>query len=257
MSEDTYSGRCKHGQMPNHCHLCDRERIAELEKQLEEVNAYADKLADGLPCLPKDIEILRQANTNLAVQLEEARNQIMEMQSRSDYDNGCYYASLEGQRRVDIVKARLEDSEARIQSQKENYDKYFARLVDGLAEADKRIKQMQNEYIEVLHDSTAKHEAELAEANKKIEELNDCDEKLRNENKNIAQECKRLSGEFLKISKYLARAVILLEQCEMASDIELGETKCPCCGNRNYRHDKNCRLRIFLDEMQAIEKDKK
>ena len=32
---DNYRGRCIHGQMPNHCQLCDRERIAELEDELD------------------------------------------------------------------------------------------------------------------------------------------------------------------------------------------------------------------------------
>jgi hypothetical protein len=71
--------------------------VKQLEVKLAEAHAYADKLAQGLPCLPKDVEVLQQANANLAQQLAE--------------------------------------SEARVQSQKENYDKDFARLVGELAEA--------------------------------------------------------------------------------------------------------------------------
>lgn len=35
---------------------------AETQNKLDEMTAYADKLAQGLPCLPKDVEVLREAN---------------------------------------------------------------------------------------------------------------------------------------------------------------------------------------------------
>ncbi len=41
-------------------------KIRELELENAALRAYADKLADGLPCLPKDVENLREANLELA-----------------------------------------------------------------------------------------------------------------------------------------------------------------------------------------------
>lgn len=42
-----------------------------LERELTKANEYADKLAAGLPdgMLPKDVEVLREANLGLAVEL--------------------------------------------------------------------------------------------------------------------------------------------------------------------------------------------
>jgi len=42
------------------------DKVLELEKENASLREYADKLADGLPCLPKDIEVLREANLGLA-----------------------------------------------------------------------------------------------------------------------------------------------------------------------------------------------
>jgi hypothetical protein len=43
-----------------------------------ELSEYADKLAEGLPCLPKDIEVLRDANTTLARRVFELEQQLKE-----------------------------------------------------------------------------------------------------------------------------------------------------------------------------------
>jgi hypothetical protein len=43
-----------------------------------ELSEYADKLAEGLPCLPKDIEVLRDANTTLARRVFELEQQLEE-----------------------------------------------------------------------------------------------------------------------------------------------------------------------------------
>jgi hypothetical protein len=43
-----------------------------------ELSEYADKLAEGLPCLPKDIEVLRDANTTLAQRVFELEQQLEE-----------------------------------------------------------------------------------------------------------------------------------------------------------------------------------
>lgn len=37
----------------------------------KKLSAYADKLAEGLPCLPKDIELLRAANAALAQRVHD------------------------------------------------------------------------------------------------------------------------------------------------------------------------------------------
>ena len=49
-----------------------------LQQKLDEMTAYADKLANGLPegMLPKDIENLRTANTGLAEELTTLRQSV-------------------------------------------------------------------------------------------------------------------------------------------------------------------------------------
>jgi hypothetical protein len=49
----------------------ERELHARTKTQLSEMTEYADKLAQGLPCLPKDVEILREANAGLAQENHE------------------------------------------------------------------------------------------------------------------------------------------------------------------------------------------
>jgi hypothetical protein len=51
------------------------DKIEELERERDEALEYADKLAGGLPdgMLPKDVEVLREANLGLAMELAEAR----------------------------------------------------------------------------------------------------------------------------------------------------------------------------------------
>lgn len=45
-------------------------RIEELEKELEESRKYADKLVNFLPCLPADVDNLREANLHFAMENE-------------------------------------------------------------------------------------------------------------------------------------------------------------------------------------------
>jgi flagellar motor switch/type III secretory pathway protein FliN len=52
---------------------------AELKRQLSESVAYADKLAAGLPMLPKDVEIINQANVSLDAEVGELKRQIGEL----------------------------------------------------------------------------------------------------------------------------------------------------------------------------------
>lgn len=49
-----------------------------LERERDEAREYADKLAGGLPdgMLPKDVEVLREANLGLAMELAEARETV-------------------------------------------------------------------------------------------------------------------------------------------------------------------------------------
>lgn len=53
-----------------------------LEAQVAELTVYADKLADGFPegMLPKDIEVIKQANVNLAQEVAELTEEVMDIQ---------------------------------------------------------------------------------------------------------------------------------------------------------------------------------
>jgi hypothetical protein len=46
-------------------------KCEQLEREIAEAREYADKLAEGLPdgMLPKDVEVLREANCGLAMEL--------------------------------------------------------------------------------------------------------------------------------------------------------------------------------------------
>lgn len=52
-----------------------------LQRELSEMTAYADKLADGFPegMLPKDVEVLREANAKLAEEVCEYRGLLIEL----------------------------------------------------------------------------------------------------------------------------------------------------------------------------------
>jgi len=71
-------------------------RIDQLEKALKESQAYADKLAEGLPMLPKDVEVIRTANVHLAddvCRLEKALREIRSDCRKCLNDNGCGFVS--------------------------------------------------------------------------------------------------------------------------------------------------------------------
>ena len=55
------------------------DRVLELENENASLREYADKLADGLPCLPKDIEVLREANLGLAKENHALREALKEI----------------------------------------------------------------------------------------------------------------------------------------------------------------------------------
>ena len=69
--------------------LCSQD-VAELCRKLErernEAREYADKLVahKDMVCLPKDLEVLREANLGLAVELNEARNEILGWKNKWD-----------------------------------------------------------------------------------------------------------------------------------------------------------------------------
>jgi len=52
-------------------HVVPTEWAEQLERERDEAREYADKLAEGLPdgMLPKDVEVLREANLGLATEL--------------------------------------------------------------------------------------------------------------------------------------------------------------------------------------------
>ena len=56
----------------------------QLERELAESRAYADKLAAGLPVgmLPKDIELLRDSNTQLAARVKELEGENAVLRAR-------------------------------------------------------------------------------------------------------------------------------------------------------------------------------
>jgi hypothetical protein len=60
-----------------HCEAVHAEFARNLERERNELRAYADKLADGLPegMLPKDVENLRNANAGLAEDLHKAERE--------------------------------------------------------------------------------------------------------------------------------------------------------------------------------------
>ena len=75
----------EHAQFPMGGFTLDFAR--RLERELTAANEYADKLAAGLPdgMLPKDVEVLREANLGLAVELTavtEQRDRIAEALER-------------------------------------------------------------------------------------------------------------------------------------------------------------------------------
>jgi hypothetical protein len=84
--------------------LC--KTIVDLERELCEVRAYADKLADGLPegMLPKDIEVMRDANAVLAQERFDARGHAEQMAAAilRFKDGTCGLAYL-----VDLAKETL------------------------------------------------------------------------------------------------------------------------------------------------------
>jgi hypothetical protein len=72
--------------------MCDPDRVVEadfarkLERERDEAREYADKLVahKDMVCLPKDLEVLREANLGLAMELNEARATCSELVTDSN-----------------------------------------------------------------------------------------------------------------------------------------------------------------------------
>ena len=60
--------------------------VVRVTKERDEAREYADKLVDhkDMVCLPKDLEVLREANLGLAVELNEAQNEILGWKNKWD-----------------------------------------------------------------------------------------------------------------------------------------------------------------------------
>ena len=56
----------------------EKKMHAATQNKLDEMTAYADSLAQGLPCLPKDVEVLRDANARLAQENHEILEQLFQ-----------------------------------------------------------------------------------------------------------------------------------------------------------------------------------
>jgi hypothetical protein len=68
--------------------------VIDLQRERDEARKYADKLAEGLPdgMLPKDVEVLREANLNLAIELTaitEQRDEWKAKYTQQNKDLGC------------------------------------------------------------------------------------------------------------------------------------------------------------------------
>jgi len=60
------------------------ERLQELDQKLTESEEYADRLVEGMPYLPKDIEILREANGLFADENEQYKQYIRILQDENE-----------------------------------------------------------------------------------------------------------------------------------------------------------------------------
>jgi hypothetical protein len=69
-----YSGKQLTEEKTNNLEL--KELLEKTKIELSDSEEYADKLAKGLPCLPKDVEVLRKANLDFAKELYDALHTI-------------------------------------------------------------------------------------------------------------------------------------------------------------------------------------
>ena len=71
----------KHTEIPKNYKI----EIEQLKAALDAANAYADKLVEGIPYLPADIENLRDTNMMLSDALEDAKRSIDNKQEEVEY----------------------------------------------------------------------------------------------------------------------------------------------------------------------------
>ena len=70
----------------------------QLQEELWEMEKYANKLAEGLPCLPKDVENLKRANLDLAAENEKLKKIIGKFRCPNDINNDgdCHLCERNG-----------------------------------------------------------------------------------------------------------------------------------------------------------------
>ena len=92
-----------------HRHITNKHECSCQVAEVRKLESYADKLADGLPMLPKDIEVLREANLDLAVRNEKLEAVVeaagRAMKNRNETNSEAYF--VEAENRI----ADLEDRE--------------------------------------------------------------------------------------------------------------------------------------------------
>jgi hypothetical protein len=86
-----------------------QERAIDAERARDEALAYADKLAAGLPegMLPKDVEVLRDANLALAVERDSLQEQLDAAIMRGKMQERRHQRELEQVRGLSSVAAKL------------------------------------------------------------------------------------------------------------------------------------------------------
>jgi len=76
-----------------------KEENNELRHALESFRQYADKLVDGIPYLPADLENAKEANWDFAIEKDEMKNVIFTLLKIID-ENGLHSSEVEKARKV-------------------------------------------------------------------------------------------------------------------------------------------------------------
>ena len=129
----------------NNGSLCDQcvpvDFARKLERERDEAREYADKLAGGLPdgMLPKDVEVLREANLGLAMELADARGRIEANHKATLVIERMVYEAREQR---DAVTFRLGETQERMIDAERQRD----RLADALRSIKNELGVPQPEY---------------------------------------------------------------------------------------------------------------